>query len=131
MVNEVIYQGRLTANPELKEVGGFPLLEFTVAWSKKVGERENKCFLRCKAWRGTAEFVNKYFTKGQEIIVIGELLTEEWKDKEDKPQSRTILNVSEVNFCGAKSTATQSAPAPSTDNGFMDVPDDVEKLPFD
>lgn len=124
MINKVILQGRLTANPEKKEVGGFSLCEFTVAWSEKVKDFEKKCFLRCKAWRGTADFLEKYFVKGQEIIVEGQNVTEEW-EKDGQKQSRTICNVEKISFCGSKSDSSARSES-KTD--FMSVPE--EELPF-
>lgn len=130
MVNKVIIQGRFTADPELQEKGGFNMCEFTVAWSDKYKDREDKCFVRCKAWRGMAEFVSKYFKKGQECVVEGKLLTEQW-EKDGQKQSRTICNVDKVHFSGSKSnneTVTNDA-AGSED--FMKVdPKLDEELPF-
>lgn len=126
MINKVIMQGRLTAKPEIKDAGGFSLCEFTVAWSEKIKESEKKCFLRCKAWRGTAEFLVKYFDKGQEIVVEGQNVTEEW-EKDGKKQSRTICNVEKVAFCGSKASSNASA---STED-FMTIPEgSEEELPF-
>lgn len=103
MLNKVQFQGRLTASPELKHTqSGVAVLEFTVAWSEKYKEIETKCFLRCKAWRQTAEFVSKYFDKGSEIIVEGKMITEQW-EKDGQSQSRTICDVEKVHFCGRKS----------------------------
>lgn len=128
MVNRVVLQGRLTADVEVKEVGGFPKSEFTVAWSEKYKERETKCFLRCVAWRNTAEFLQKYFSKGQELVIEGQLVTETW-EKDGQKQSRTICNVEKVNFCGSKGENTK---ADTTDNGFMTIPDGSgEELPFE
>lgn len=134
MVNKVILQGRLTADPEIRYTQSqVAVVEFTVAWSEKYKETENKCFLRCKAWRHAAEFLCKYFCKGQEIAIVGHLLTEEW-EKDGERKSRTICLVDEANFCGSKSTG-QNQPAaeqPKEDGGFINVPDDVtdEELPF-
>ena len=126
MLNKVDFQGRLTKDIELKEVGGFKLAEFTIAWSEKYKDIENKCFLRCKAWRGTAELLNTHFKKGQEIVIEGKLQTEEW-EKDGQKQSRTICNVDRVHFCGSRVESSQSA----TDDGFMNVPDSInEEVPF-
>lgn len=136
MTNHIVLQGRLTKDIELKQAGGFSVTEFTVAWSEKYKETETKCFARCKAWRQTAEFLEKYFTKGQELVVEGKLATEEW-EKDGQKQSRTIINVEKVHFCGSKndnanSTKKEKAPAPETDSdGFMNIPDGIaEELPF-
>ena len=131
MINKVAVQGRFTADPEVKEVGGFSMCEFTIAWSDKYKEREDKCFLRCKSWRGMADFVSKYFTKGQECVVEGKLLTEQW-EKDGQKQSRTICNVDRVHFCGSKGS---NSAAPSTNAGseeFMKVDQNQdEELPFE
>lgn len=127
MVNKVIYQGRFTAKPELKQAGGFSVTEFTIAWSEKYKENETRCFLRCKAWRNQAEHIANYFDKGQECVVEGRLQTEEW-EKDGQKQSRTICNIERIHFCGPK--ATQTAAASSGDD-FMKVdPKMDEELPF-
>jgi len=133
MINKVIFQGRLVKDIEVKDVGGFSLTEFTIAWSEKYKETETKCFLRCKAWRSTADFLGKYFRKGQELIIEGHLVTEEW-EKDGEKQSRTICTVEKVNFCGSKSDNAGSAPAPAqttSPDEFMTIPDGIdEELPF-
>ena len=128
MVNRTVIQGRFTANPEVKQVGGFSMVEFTVAWSDKYKEREDKCFLRCKAWRGMADFVGQYFKKGQECVVEGKLMTEEW-EKDGKKQSRTICNVEKVHFSGSKSSGS-SASDNATDDFMKIDPKANEELPF-
>lgn len=127
MINKVIFQGRLVKDIELKSVGGFPMTEFTIAWSEKYKDTERKCFLRCKAWRSMAEFLEKYYKKGQEIAIEGQMLTEEW-DKDGQKQNRTICNIEKVHFCGSKNANdTHTKP----DNSFMNIPDgDNEEIPF-
>lgn len=114
MVNNLVFQGRLVADPELKQTGsGVPYIKFTIAWSKKVKEVEKKCFLRCTAWRSTAEMIAKYFVKGQEIAIVGELETNEYTDQSGQKRSETVANVNEVNFCGSradKPAATEQRP---------------------
>lgn len=133
MVNHVVLHGRLTKDIELKQAGGFSVTEFTVAWSEKYKETETKCFARCKAWRNTAEFLNKYFKKGQELVVEGKLVTESW-EKDGQTQSRTIVSVEKAHFCGTKSSNSsgQSLPSPEEDpDGFKNIPDGIEEeLPF-
>lgn len=133
MVNHVVLHGRLTKDIELKQAGGFSVTEFTVAWSEKYKETETKCFARCKAWRNTAEFLNKYFKKGQELVVEGKLVTESW-EKDGQTQSRTIVSVEKAHFCGTKSSNSsgQSLPSPEEDpDGFKNIPDGLEEdLPF-
>ena len=128
MVNRIILQGRLVRDIELKDAGGFYLAEFTVAWSEKYKETETKCFLRCKAWRSTAKFLSQYFSKGQDLIVEGRMVTEEWQ-KDGQTQSRSICNVEKVDFCGSK-TANNNPPA-AKETEFMNIPEGfAEELPF-
>jgi single-strand DNA-binding protein len=77
-----------------------------------------------------AEFVSKYFKKGQECVIEGRLTTEQW-EKDGQKQSRTICNVDKVHFCGSKaSNESGSVPATSED-GFMKIPEGTdEELPF-
>ena len=120
-------QGRFTRDPEIENKGGFDMCEFTVAWSEKYKDKETKCFLRCKTWREQANHIVKYFKKGQECVVEGRLTTEEW-EKDGQKQSRTVMNVDRIHFCGSKA----SNPSNNTqDDGFMHIPEDApEELPF-
>lgn len=114
MVNKFILQGRLTAAPEIKQTqSGVSCANFTVAWSEKYKEVETKCFQRCKAWRGTADFLGKYFTKGQELIVVGKMNTETW-EKDGQKNSAQVLIVDEVSFCGSKGTQDGAGAAQGT-----------------
>lgn len=128
MINKVILQGRFTKKPEAVDKGGFLLCDFTIAWSEKIKDTEKVCFMDCKAWRGTAEFISKYFDKGQECIVEGQLLQENW-EKDGQKFSRKILNVEKVHFCGSKSAAGSNKAEVSDD--FMKIPEGMnEELPF-
>jgi len=130
MVNKVILQGRVVRDIELQEKGGFKYAEVTVAWSEKIGEVEKKCFLYCKAWRNTAEFLSKFFKKGQEVIIEGQMVTEEW-EKDGKKNSRTFCNIERANFCGPKQNTDAPAEQSATSDDFMNVPDTIqEELPF-
>ena len=129
MVNKVIIQGRLTKDPDLRQTqSGVSNLLFTVAWSERYKDVETKCFLLCKAWRHTAEFVNTYFRKGQKILLEGRMVTEEWKDDEKV----TLMVVDRAHFCGSKATDNRDdKPIKTDDNGFMEIPEgDQEELPF-
>lgn len=126
MLNKTIIQGRLTADIEVKKTtSDISRTEFTVAWSDKYKESERKCFLRCQAWRQTADFLGKYFKKGQEIAVEGQLITDEW-EKDGQKQSRTICMVDKVHFCGPKTSSTEKA-----DDDFVNVSEEIDNsLPF-
>ena len=64
MLNRTVLQGRLVQDPLLTYLAsGIAVAKFKVAWSEKFKETETKCFLECVAWRQSAEFVNKYFSR--------------------------------------------------------------------
>lgn len=128
MVNKIVFQGRLTKEPELRKTqSDVSMLLFTVAWSEKYKEVETKCFLLCKAWRYTAEFIANYFSKGQEICIEGRMASEEWKEGE----SVLVCQVDRAHFCGSKANRVPEEKPKTDENGFMDIPDGAdEELPF-
>lgn len=108
-MNKVILMGRLTADPELKQTqNGTSVCRFTVAVNrrfadKQTGERQAD-FISCTAWRQTAEFVDKYFAKGQMIAVEGTIRTGSYQDKNhsDVTHYTTDVLVDNVEFTGSK-----------------------------
>lgn len=138
MLNRVEYQGRFVRDPEVRETqSGVKFCQFTIAWSEKYKENETRCFLRCTAWRATAEMIGKYFQKGKECIVEGRLQTDEYNDKDGNKRSSTVCAVDRIHFCGTKSDAGQTASTSRTSaandglDGFMNIPDGInEELPF-
>ena len=126
MINSVVIQGRLARDPEVKTTqSGIAVANFTVCWSDKHKETETQLFIFCRAWRGTAEFIEKYFKKGQEIAVEGRLITEEW-EKDGEKKSRVALDVRNVHFCGKRDESAQNAAAAES----QPVQVDDEPLPF-
>ncbi len=106
MLNKAIIMGRITANPELRQTqGGVSVLSFTVAvdsrFTNQNGERQTN-FIHCVAWRHTAEFISKYFVKGQMIAVDGSLQSRSYVDKNGNNRSVLELVVENVSFCGSK-----------------------------
>lgn len=84
MLNHAVIMGRLTSDPELRTTpSGTSVTNFTVACNRDYGSNDEKrCnFIDVVAWRGTAEFVTKYFHKGSMIIVQGEIQTRNYEDK--------------------------------------------------
>ena len=125
MINKVILMGRLTKDPELRRTGNqTPVCTFSIAVDNGYGENKQTDFINCVAWRNTAEFVSKYFTKGKMIIVIGRISTRSWETQDGKRNYATEVIASEVSFGESKSAqATQTAPL---DEDFepLDVIDD-------
>ncbi len=131
MINKVVLMGRLTKDPELRHTGNqTPVCTFSIAVDNGYGENKQTDFINCVAWRNTAEFVSKYFTKGKMIIVIGRISTRSWEGQDGKRNYATEVVASEVSFGESKAAqATQTAPAenPSTakdDFTPLDVIDD-------
>ena len=127
MINSMVLQGRMVADPELKDTNsGTKVVNFRVAWSEKFKERENRLFLECKAFSGLAEHICKYFVKGQEIAVEGKLNTEEWKSQDGQNRSKVVLMVSGAHFCGKKQEGS-TAPAQDPSGGTAV---ETDELPF-
>ena len=97
MLNHITIMGRLTRDPELRRTNsGTPVASFTVAvdrdFSGKDGGEKETDFIDCVAWRNTAEFVSKYFSKGRMIVVSGRLQLRDWTDKEgNKRRSAEVV----------------------------------------
>lgn len=129
-LNHTDFQGRLVAEPTFGDTSnGTRYANFRLAWSERYKEKETKCFLECKAFGGTAQFMEKYMNqKGQEIIVEGKLNTEEW-EKDGQKRSKIVLMVSNAHFCGRREDGQGStAPASTGDGGFTAV--ETDELPF-
>ena len=126
MVNRVILQGRLVAQPELRHTqSGVAVASFRVAWSRKYKETETKLFLNCVAWRGTAEMLCKHFSKGQEIVVEGELNTRGYTDRDGNDRQ-----VTELHFSGPKSGGSNQPSGNYAEPAFSDLTGDDGELPF-
>lgn len=130
MINKCIIQGRLTRDVEMRQTqSGISVSSFTVAWSEKYKDIETQLFLNCTAWRNTGEFVNKYFKKGQEIIVEGQLSTRKYTDKDGNNRTVTELTVDAVHFCGSKQDRSETT-APEEHDDVQPNEYDDDKLPF-
>lgn len=105
-MNTIIIMGRLTADPELRQTqSGLSVTSFTVAVDRsfvKQGEERQTDFINVVAWNKTAEFVSKWFTKGQMIAVQGSLQIRSYEDKEGKKRTAAEVIANNVSFCGSK-----------------------------
>lgn len=112
-MNNITIKGRLCADPEMRETnGGVALCNFTVAVDR-VYNREETDFFRCTAWRKTAEFIKKYFVKGQEILLTGAMRCDIWEDEDGETHSAWGLQVDNVEFCGSAANSDKPAGKPS------------------
>ena len=131
MLNRIIIMGRLVRDPELRRTqSGNAVTSFTLAVDRDFkadgGERETD-FINCVAWRNTAEFVDKYFTKGRMAVVSGRLQNRSWTDKEGNKRKATEIVAESVYFGDSKREELQSYAAPQ--ESFAELPDDGE-IPF-
>jgi single-strand DNA-binding protein len=105
-LNKVILMGRLTADPELRKTKqGTSVAAFTLAVDRsysKQGEQAQTDFFDCVAWTGTAEFVSRYFAKGQRMAISGRLQTRNWEDNDGKKRKATEVVVEEAHFADSK-----------------------------
>lgn len=115
MLNCAIIMGRLTADPELRTTStGLSVTSFSVAVDRsyaKNGEDRQTDFINVTAWRQTAEFVCKYFSKGQMIAVQGSIQTRNYEDKNGNKRTATEIVANQVSFCGSKSESSSSTVA--------------------
>lgn len=112
MYNRVILMGRLTKDPELKTTqSGISLCRFSIAVDRYSKGDDKKCdFIDCIAWRQTAEFVCKYFSKGRMIHVEGDIQNNNYTDNNGVKHYSNIINVQNVAFCGDKSGGQEGTP---------------------
>ena len=112
-MNQVVLMGRLTADPELRHTPNeLAVTAFTVAVNRpygKDGEERQADFINIVAWRATAEFVCKYFRKGQMIAVQGSIQTRSYTDKDGNKRKAFEVIADKVHFTGEKPKETSRA----------------------
>jgi len=132
MINNITLMGRITHTPELKKTpSGTSVLNFSMAVDRRFTNGKEKItdFLDCVAWSNQAEFITKYFKKGDMIAVIGEVQTREYEGRDGNKKKAVEIVISNVSFCGGKTES--KAPetiAPETSDPAITVMDD--DLPF-
>jgi len=147
MLNKIILMGRLTRDPELRRTGsGTAVTSFSLAvdrdFKSQGGEKETD-FIDVVAWRATAEFVSKYFTKGRMAVVEGRLQLRDWTDKEGNKRRSAEVVADNVYFgdskrdeSGGYNAPSYSTPAggnPSSVNAhadFAEIGEEDGKLPL-
>ncbi len=143
MLNKVILMGRLTRDPELRHTqAGVSVVSFTLAvdrgFAKKDDSQQTVDFINIVAWRNTAEFVSKWFSKGQLVAVSGRLQVRNYKDKDGNNRTACEVVADECFFADSKRGDSASAPyspdagmasqAPSTGFGAVSSGSDFEEL---
>ena len=109
-LNKVILIGHMTANPELKLTpSGVGVCSFSIGVSRRYTKGEQQTdFITIVAWRQQAEFVSKYFKKGQAICVCGQLQTRTWTDNNGNKRYATEVVADEVSFVERKENAAET-----------------------
>ena len=153
MLNHIVLMGRLTRDPELRHTqSGIAVASFTLAVDRDFGSRDGgekqTDFIDIVAWRNTAEFVSKYFTKGRMAVVSGRLQIRDWTDREGGKRRSAEVVADNVYFGDSKRDGDSaggqrpysSEPAPSgyshsyappvTGSDFAELTDDDGDLPF-
>ena len=124
MLNKIFLMGRLTRDPELRHTpSGVPVASFSLAVDrdfkdKQTGEKATD-FIDCVAWRNTAEFVSRYFTKGRMAVVVGSLQLRDWTDKEGGKRRAAEVVADTVYFGDSRRDAQSSG---HSDDSYMPAP---------
>ena len=141
MLNHITIMGRLTHNPEMRTTqSGVAVASFTLAVDRDFGGRDGgekqTDFIDCTAWRHTAEFVSKYFSKGRMAVVSGRLQIDNYTDNDGNKRKSAKVIADNIYFGDSKKDGTTGGqsdeaasftPAPS---GFVPVDVDSGELPF-
>ena len=134
-LNHIVCMGRLTKDPELKTTqSGVSVVNFTIAVDRdfKNGDEKVADFIDCVAWRGTAEFVSKYFSKGRMAVVSGSLQSRKWEDKDGNKRTSWEIQAQNVYFADSKrdGDGAGSTAGASTEPTFTEMDESEEQLPF-
>lgn len=117
MLNKIIIMGRMTNDPELRRTGsGTSVTSFSLAvdrdFKSQSGEKETD-FIEVVAWKSTAEFVSKYFSKGRMAVVEGRLQIRDWTDKDGGKRRSAEVVADNVYFGDSKRDSGSDAPLPA------------------
>lgn len=131
-VNKVILVGRLGQDPEVKTLNGGNIvatlsLATSESWKDKDGKAQEKTeWHRCVAWNKTAQLIQQYVKKGQQVYVEGKLATRSWEDAQGQKKYTTEINVNQIQFLGSKGDGQSNrAPGPTS----SDAPGDYGPAP--
>ena len=130
-MNIIAIKGRLVRDPEIRQTqSGVSVTNITVAVDRSysAGGEKQTDFFDCVFWRQGAEFVSKYFKKGKEIIVTGEMQSRKWQDKEGNNRISWEIQNAHAEFCGGKGENTQQKKQNVSDYSVVD--DSSEDIPF-
>lgn len=140
MLNNVIIMGRMTRDPELRSTNtGTSVAAFTLAVDRDRNNQDGTRttdFIDCVAWKGTAEFVSKYFSKGSMAVVVGRLQVREWADKGGEKRRKVEVLATNTYFGESKARTESNAGRYDEDGNkygspmITDIDDSDGDLPF-
>ena len=143
MINQIVLMGRLTADPDYRTTqSGITVARFSVAVDRafqKQGEEKQTDFIPCVAWRQQADFVSKYFHKGNMIAVVGSLQSQRYEDKNTGAKRTSYeVSVDRISFCGSKNEtggysdggSNNASYSSGSSEDFGSVAPDDSDLPF-
>lgn len=129
-LNVVALTGRLVREPEVKKTqSGVSVCSFSIAVERpyKSGEDRQADFFDCVSWRHNADFIQKYFHKGDMIGVSGHLQTRSWEGDDGKKRKNVEVSADNISFVGGKKDANNA----SDNNDFTPLSGDLDgELPF-
>lgn len=136
MLNKVVIMGRFTKDPELRRTGsGTAVTSFSLAcdrdFKSKSGDKETD-FIEVVAWKNTAEFVSKYFSKGRMAVVEGRLQIRDWTDKAGNKRITAEIVADNVYFADSKrdSDSAYNAREYEKNPDFAEIIEDDGEIPF-
>lgn len=133
MLNKIVMMGRLTRDPELRQTqSGNSVVSFTLACDRDFaaqGAEKETDFVDIVAWRGTAEFVSKYFSKGRMAVVSGRLQIRNWEDKDGNKRKTAEIVAESVYFGDSKRDGQNASAAAPASAEFTQLPD-TTPVPF-
>ena len=141
MLNKVVLMGRLTKDPELRRTGsGTAVTSFSLAcdrdFKSKSGDKDTD-FIEVVAWKNTAEFVSKYFSKGRMAVVEGRLQIRDWTDKAGNKRTTAEVVADNVYFADSKRSESNdnqkenfNALSGRLSDDFVPISEEDGEIPF-
>ena len=122
-LNKVILMGHMTADPELKQTtSGISVCSFSIAINRRFAKAEQGQqavdFINIVTWRQNAEFVSRYFKKGNPILICGQLQTRKWTDNQGQARNAIEVVADEVSFVANAAQTGAPGQAPMTNGGY-------------
>ena len=141
MLNKVVIMGRFTKDPELRRTGsGTAVTSFSLAcdrdFKSRSGDKETD-FIEVVAWKNTAEFVSKYFSKGRMAVVEGRLQIRDWTDKAGSKRTTAEVVADNVYFADSKRSESNdnrkenfNALSGRLSDDFVPISEEDGEIPF-